>query len=99
MKKKLGLNYMAFAKSPVVFVANMDAENIKSLSIKQITDIYTGKVSYWSELGPDIALGELYPIIREAGDSSLSILAKHIPVFAKPPAGVATIILYNPKNS
>ena len=74
-----GLFVMFFAKSPVVFFANDHLDSIPSLSTNQILDIYSGKTGLWQDIGA--ATGNIYVANREPGDSSRSVIEKHLPGF------------------
>ena len=74
-----GLTYILFARSPVVFVVNPSVAGIDNLTLEDIIRIYKGKVVNWEELGA--GAGKIYPITREPGDSSLSVLQENIPDF------------------
>ncbi len=78
-EKKYGLTYKIFAKSPVVFVANNSFRNVKSITAKQIVDVYSGVIVNWKELGGNDS--KIYPIDRETDDSSRNILEKEIQGF------------------
>lgn len=73
-----GLNYRPFAKIPVVFFVNESA-GVRSLSAQQIADIYSGKITNWSEVGGKNL--KIRVVRREDGDSSLSVLRKTFPGF------------------
>ncbi len=77
--EKKGLTYVPFAKSPVVFVVNPSVKGVDNITYQQIVDIYTGKITNWSELGGEE--GKIYALVRESGDSSLKIVQKYIPAF------------------
>ncbi len=66
------------ARIPIVFVVGPDV-NIKGLTIKQIEDIFTGKISNWKDVGgPD---KDIFVIGREATEALFSILKKEYPAF------------------
>ena len=77
--EKKGLTYVPFAKSPVVFVVNPSVKGVDNLSYQQIVDIYSGRITNWSEVGGDDV--KIYAIIRESGDSSLKVLQEYMPAF------------------
>ena len=73
-----GLTYVAMAKLPVVFYTNKSAA-VESLTPGQICDIYSGKVTNWSDVGGKG--GKIRVVRREDGDSSLSVLRDAFPGF------------------
>ncbi len=79
-EKALGLNYRVFAYSPVVFAAHLVPPCLDGISSSQAVDIFSGRITSWSELGacPDT---RIYVAGREAGDSSRGILDKLIAGF------------------
>jgi phosphate transport system substrate-binding protein len=77
-EKPYGLTYVPYAKIPIVFFVNKSV-SIEQLSIQQILDIYSGKVTNWKEVGGKDA--RIRVITREEGDSSLEILLKLLPGF------------------
>jgi phosphate transport system substrate-binding protein len=79
-EKKSGLAYLLFAKSPVAFAVHAGLVDINNITTEQIVGIYSGKITDWSRLGAKT--GKIYPLIREAGDSSLQVLDKKLPGFA-----------------
>jgi phosphate transport system substrate-binding protein len=79
-EKEAGLTEQVFANTPIVFAAHPDINGIDSITTEQILGIYTGKIKDWSQLGAKP--GKIYPLTREAGDSSLRILNKMLPGFA-----------------
>jgi phosphate transport system substrate-binding protein len=95
-EQKLGLTYKLFAKAPVVFVVHPDMEGIDNITTKQIIDIYSGKITNWSQLGGKP--GKIYPITREAGDSCLRVVTKFIPEFADVANVVAKVVYSTPET-
>ena len=79
-EKKYKLDYLLFAYSPVVFVTNKSVQNLKSLTKRQLVDIYSGKIKKWEELGAKS--GKIYVASREVGDSSRDIIDSNIKSFA-----------------
>ena len=78
-EKVHNLNYLLFAYSPVVFLANSSVQQIRGITSKQVVDIFSGKISYWSQIdGPH---KKIYVAHREKGDSSRSVISKNIPGF------------------
>ena len=72
-EEKYGLSLVEIASNPIIFYSNK-SNKIDSLSHEQVLDIYSGKITNWSEVG-----GTNLPIEvvrREKGDSSLDILEK-----------------------
>ena len=67
-----GLSQVLFAWSPVVFAAHPSVASVRSVTLDQILDIYAGKTGNWTALGgPD---HKLYPVNREEGDSSRTVI-------------------------
>jgi phosphate transport system substrate-binding protein len=74
-----GLIAFRFADSPVAFVVHPSVEGVDNLTSAQIIGIYSGQYRRWSELGgPD---AKIYPVDREVGDSSRTVLEEHLPGF------------------
>ena len=85
-EKGLGLTYLPFSRDPVVFAVGAKAP-LRSITTSQLVDIYTGKITSWQELGGPPALIRL--LVRQPGDSSLTIIQKHLEPFRQlifPPA-------------
>jgi len=81
VKNNDGLVEFLFAISPVVFATHPSLEKFSSLTSEQITDIYSGKITNWKQLGgPD---HKLYVVDREANDSSRIALERMMPDFEK----------------
>lgn len=76
-EKAYNLNYKVFAYSPVVFTVNPGVRGVDSLSFEQIVDIFSGKLTSWSELGG--SKKKIYVAQREEGDSSRSAIEENIP--------------------
>jgi phosphate transport system substrate-binding protein len=95
-EEKLGFTYKLFAKAPIVFVVHPDVTGIDNIKTKQIIDIYSGKITNWSELGGDP--GKIYPITRESGDSCLRVIAKFIPEFAGVSDVVGKVVYSTPET-
>lgn len=80
-EKNYNLQYLQFALSPVVMLANKSVEQVKGLSTEQIIDIYSGRIRFWSQLnGPD---EKIYVVNREKGDSSRSVLEEKLAGFTE----------------
>lgn len=62
-----------FALSPIVMATNPKTVIIKDISIEEILGIYSGAITHWSGNGHKI-----YPVDREAGDSSRKVLEKNL---------------------
>lgn len=69
-----------FAHSPIVFAIHSSVNGISNLTTGEIIDIYTRKTKFWDRLGG--ADAPIYPIDREPGDSSRSILENRMQGFA-----------------
>lgn len=74
----LGLSYLPFAKDPIVFAVGNNVK-IQSLSTEQITEIYSGKITNWKELGG--AENPIRVLGREKGETSRSIIEKKLKSF------------------
>jgi len=88
----LGLSYLVFAKDGIVFAVGSDV-GVKSLTKQQLVDIFVGKINNWKQVG-----GKNEPIrvlAREEGDSSLSIIQKHIPGFVGLKYGDQVKVVYH----
>ncbi len=72
------LTYTPYAKNPIVFFVNNNV-GIQNLSIQQILDIYSGKITNWQAVGGSDT--RIRVIRREEGDSSLGVLLKSFPGF------------------
>lgn len=82
-----GLEYRLFARSPVVFAANLPPDSKASLTMARIVDLYDGSIRDYADLGG--GPGKVYVLMRERGDSSLAVLRREVPGFAdiKDPVG------------
>ena len=71
-----GLEYLPFAKSPVVFMAHPGTP-VKGITTAQSVAVFSGKVQNWKELGgPD---ARLRVVIRPEGESTLVALRAELP--------------------
>lgn len=77
-ERELNLTYKVFAYSPVVFVVDA-ATGIENLTAKQVVDIFSGKVTAWTEIGGKG--GRIVVVNREAKDSSRGELNEHLEGF------------------
>ena len=75
------LQQFRFALSPVVIAVHPSVKKVNDISSQQLINIYSGHISNWQQLGG--ANNPIYAIDREAGDSSRSILEKHLKDFPK----------------
>lgn len=73
-EKKNGFQEYQFAHSPIVFAVHPSVKGIKNLNHEQIIGIYNRTFRNWNELGGPKQ--PIYPIQRERGDSSRSVLEK-----------------------
>lgn len=78
-EKGPGLTYDLFALSPIVFVVHPSVADIDGLDTEQILEIYSGRAIRWEDLGA--RSGKIYPVIREAGDSCLTVIQERLPGF------------------
>ncbi|WP_321369025.1 substrate-binding domain-containing protein [uncultured Desulfuromusa sp.] len=86
-----------FALSPVLFVANLTDSCVDSLSYEQITDIFSGKINNWSQLGK-CQSHEIYLAMREVGDSSRNVLEQNIPGLSEIREPVGKVIYSTPET-
>ena len=93
-ERQAGLKSLLFAKSPVVFVAHPSVKDISGLSADQIVGIYSGKYRDWEAFGE--ASHKIYPIARESGDSSRTVIEAHIPEFKSLTNSVGKIFYTTP---
>ncbi len=77
-EKPYGLTLVPVAKIPIVFFVNTSV-SVQNLSIQQVLDIYSGKITNWKEVGG--ADAKIRVVRREDGDSSLEVLEKSFPGF------------------
>jgi len=79
------IHQFLIAYSPVVFATHNKLSSISNLTSTQILQIYSGEVRDWNELRPlsqrTPTKEKIYPINREEGDSSRTVLEQHIPEF------------------
>jgi phosphate transport system substrate-binding protein len=78
-EKEAGLVWLEIAKMPIVFYAN-PSSGVKSLTSKQLIDIFEGKIDNWKLVG-----GADLPIQlvkRNKGDSSLDVLQASLKGFS-----------------
>jgi phosphate transport system substrate-binding protein len=85
-----------FALSPVVFCTGPSTGGVENLSSAQVIGIYTGAITNWEQVGGLPA--PIYPVDREAGDSSRSILERHMDGF-KAARSVAKIFYTTPETA
>lgn len=78
-EKKYNLKYKQFAYSPIVFAVNSSVLGVDNLTTEQIVDIYSGKITLWSDLGG--AKRKIYVANREEGDSSRTVLEENLAGF------------------
>ncbi len=78
-EKVFNLNYVEFAYSPVVIIANIDAKRPDNLSSGQIVDIFSGKLTSWDAIGGEKQ--PIYVVNRQEEDSARLILEQNIPGF------------------
>ncbi len=79
-EKRYNLSYKVFASSPVVFIVSANLETISNITAEQVVSIFSGKIRSWRDLGGPQA--KIYIAHREKGDSSRSVLEKHLIDFA-----------------
>ena len=76
-EKIFNLNYQLFAYSPAVFVASPNVKGVDNVTARQVTEIFSGKITSWKELGA--ADQPIYVAQREACDAIRIVLEKAIP--------------------
>jgi len=77
-EKNYGLEYVPYAKLPVVFFVNKNV-TVTALTFDQINDIFRGKITNWRDVGGGNL--KIRIIRREQGDSSLGFLKQSFPGF------------------
>lgn len=82
------LVYSTFAQDAVVFVAYRN-EKVEGLSTQQIQDVYSGKVTDWSELGG--SAGEIVVLDRDADESARKLVL--VPFMDDRPVEARTVVL------
>jgi phosphate transport system substrate-binding protein len=95
VEKNAGMNHIVFAKTPVVFAIRWDTNGIDNITTQQILGIYKGEIKNWEQLGAKP--GKIYPLTRESGDSSLSVLHKTLPGFADANSSAAKVMYLTPE--
>ncbi len=77
-EKGYDLDYLPFARDAVVFAVSGNV-TIRGLSSGKLADIFSGKTGNWEDAG--FQKGNIHVLIREPGDSSLTVIRKKIPEF------------------
>ncbi len=77
-EKHFGLSYVPYAKVPVSIIVN-ESVNVDGLTSQQVVDIFSGKITNWSQVGGKDA--KIRVVRREDDDSSLKTLKKTFPGF------------------
>jgi phosphate transport system substrate-binding protein len=77
-EKEYSLKYLIFAKDPIVFAVGHKV-GVNDLSVKQLGDVFSGKIENWREVGGNNERVRL--LNREPHDSSLLIIRKNFPIF------------------
>jgi len=80
-EKKQNLQQVRFALSPVVMAVHPSVKGINNISSRQVSEIYSGQIRNWKQLGGTES--PIYAVDRETGDSSRTILEKHLNGFPK----------------
>ncbi len=73
-----GLTYVPFASASVAFFAHKDV-GVQELSVQQVLDIYSGKLTNWSEVGGNDV--KIRVVNHEEGDSNREVLEDAFPGF------------------
>ena len=76
----LGLTYYPLGRDPVAFVGGVGV-TVSNISPQQVIDIFTGRISNWSDLGGRPAL--IRAIGREVSDASRQSIMRAIKPFEK----------------
>ncbi len=76
-----GLIEIQFAHSPIVFATSKATSEVTNINSADIIGIFREKIHNWKDLGG--ADHKIYPLEREADDSSRKILLKALPGFPK----------------
>jgi phosphate transport system substrate-binding protein len=71
-----GFRFLPFARAPVVLVGS-ESLPVRSLSVDEVQDLYSGRVRTWSDGGPVMVL------LREPGDSATRAFTAAVPSFAE----------------
>jgi len=71
-----GLMVRVFAKDAIVFAVGAEVQ-ARNLTIRQIADIFSGKIGTWEQLGA--GKGLIRVLLREPGDSSLEVIRAKYP--------------------
>ena len=91
-KRESGLTYRPFAKDSVVFATGAGTR-VNSLTEARLLDIFTGRLKNWNGIGEKP--GRIRVLIREAGDSSFSIIEQQLPAFSDLVFSPRSKILYH----
>ncbi|BBO82310.1 phosphate-binding protein [Desulfosarcina ovata subsp. sediminis] len=83
-----------FALSPIAFCTHPSVTGVDNLTSTQVIGIYTGVIANWKQVGGQPA--PIYPVDREAGDSSRTILERNMENF-KAARSVAKIFYSTPE--
>ncbi|KWT84158.1 substrate-binding domain-containing protein [Candidatus Magnetominusculus xianensis] len=75
-EKAYNLNYIEFAYSPVVFIANLDTKRPDNLNTEQIIGIYSGKLTSWEAVGGEKQ--PIYVVNRQEDESTRTLLEQTI---------------------
>ena len=88
-EKADGLIQIPFAWSPVVFAAHPSGDLPRTLTLDQVLKVYRGDIVNWQDLGgPD---HKLYPVAREEGDSSRTIVDTYLTSVLGRPSGLGPV--------
>lgn len=77
-EKPYGLEYLPFARIPVVFFVNPGV-SVRGLTAGQVSGIFAGQLTDWNQVSAES--DRMRVVRREDGDSSLSTLRKSFPGF------------------
>jgi phosphate transport system substrate-binding protein len=80
-ERRYNLSYKLFARSPVVFFVSANLRStVTNITAQQVVRIFSGKTRSWQDLGGPPA--KVYIANREKGDSSRTVLERHLIDFA-----------------
>ncbi|WP_169513259.1 PstS family phosphate ABC transporter substrate-binding protein [Geopsychrobacter electrodiphilus] len=95
--KAADLKYRVFARSPVIFAANLPSRCLNNLTSAQLVGVLSGSLTDWSELGACPA-HKIFIALREEGDSSRSVIEKVVPAVASIAQPVGQTIYSTPET-
>jgi phosphate transport system substrate-binding protein len=94
-EKAYGLVYRFFAYTPVVFVTNRSVA-LDNITTEQVIALFKGRIDNWRQLGGEDA--PLYIAVRYPGDSSRTVLERHIPALREFTDWAGTVTYSTPET-